>query len=238
MNKLIYLLVFIFVVLQSCEDNKKASEKKSVPIDVLNKEKIVDKKTSELIKRTYTLPYITNENVDSLLLDYGSKNRENKVKISTSYGNIELLLYNDTPLHRANFIYLIKNNYFTETFFHRVVPNFIIQAGSSDNISTNKKRAQIGRYRLESEIIPGRNHIRGTLSGAKHYRKNPDKKSTPFEFFIFLGEPNNAKHLDDNYTIFGKVTKGMEVVDILANLASDEGDWPLENVYITVEIIK
>src|SRR5690606_5429746 len=77
-------------------------------------------------------PEITDENVVSFLTEYGEKNPETQVLISTRFGEIEIELFKDTPLHRANFVYLVKQHYFDETFFHRVVPNFSIQAGNSD----------------------------------------------------------------------------------------------------------
>ena len=148
--------------------------------------------------------------------------------IGTLHGDIELTLFEDTPLHRANFIYLVKQKYFDGNFFHRVVPNFIIQAGNSDLRLTPKKRSEIGHdYLIPAELENNRKHTYGTVSGAKEYRENPDKKSAPFEFFIFLGPQSSTGHLNGNYTIFGKVTKGMNVVEKIANLPSDEGDWPL-----------
>lgn len=183
-------------------------------------------------------PKITDDNVVEFLTDYGKQNPETKVQISTRLGNIEIELFEDTPLHRANFIYLIKQKYFDETYFHRIVPNFIIQGGNSDNASTNKKRFALGQdYRLPAEIIPGRKHTKGTVSGAKEYRKNPDKKSAPFEFFIFLGPQSATSHLNGNYTIFGKVTKGMNVVEEIANLEASDDDWPMKNVPINAKVL-
>lgn len=156
----------------------------------------------------------------------------------TNHGDIELTLYEDTPLHRANFIYLVKQNYFNNTFFHRVVPNFIIQGGNSDNADTNKKRYALGNDYLIPAEINGRNHSYGSVSGAKEYRENPDKKSAPFEFFIFLGPQTSTSHLNGNYTVFAKVTKGMDIVEKIANLPASEDEWPLKNVKIDAEIIE
>ncbi|MGB0949733.1 MAG: peptidylprolyl isomerase, partial [Marinirhabdus sp.] len=155
------------------------------------------------------------------------------VTFTTRLGNITIALYTDTPLHRANFIYLAKQGYFTKTQFHRVLPNFIVQGGNSDDASVPRKRKKIGAgYLLPAELGNGRRHVYGTVSGAKEYRKNPDKKSFPFEFFIFLGQPKHTGHLNGNYTIFGRVTAGMPVVEKIAALQRDAGDWPLTNVYI------
>lgn len=229
-------LLGLCVLMCNCEDTKKAS-KTEVTKEAKTKDSVVIETAPTIPKRAYDLPLLTEQNADSLLLEYGKTNPETRAVITTSYGDIELELYKDTPVHRANFVYLVKHGYFERTFFHRVVSNFIIQAGNSDNASTNKKRAKIGKYRLSAELDNGRIHKRGTISGAKEYRENPDKKSAPFEFFIFLGPKKSTGHLNGNYTIFGRVTKGMDVVDTIANVAADEGQWPLSNIYIDINLL-
>lgn len=240
--KLLSLVLLLFcIAFGSCEDRKKTSEEKIAPskeskADSLNETETSAQKTSEE-KQTY--PVITDENVVEFLTQYGKQNLETKVRITTQHGVIEVQLFEDTPLHRANFIYLVKRKYFDNTFFHRIAPGFIIQGGNSDLPSTPEKRAEIGKgYRLPAEISGKRSHSYGSVVGAKEYRENPDKKSAPFEFYIFIGEPRQANHLNGDYTIFGKVTKGMDVVDTIAHLPADEGEWPLQNVYITAEVIE
>ena len=233
------LLLFVFLTFAACEDNKKQSQSSpkttaEKPMDPVEKEPV---KSAKKNTRTHALPLLNEANADSLLLEYGKLNTETRARISTKHGDIEIQLFKDAPVHRANFVYLVKEGYFDNTYFHRVVPNFIIQAGNSDNIDTNRKRAKLGKYRLSAELGNGRKHVRGTISGAKRYRENPDKKSAPYEFFIFLGPQKSTGHLNGNYTVFGQVTKGMDVVDTIANLPSDEGEWPLNNVYISVELM-
>lgn len=236
----IYLLCCIFFF-GSCEDKKKATTTEKESGSNIKKEKTDYQLDSVTVKSSEEneYPKITNENVVAFLTQYGAENPETKVLITTTHGDIEIELFKDTPLHRANFIYLVKQQYFDDTFFHRVVPNFIIQGGNSDIVSTPRKRNKIGnKYLLPAEIIPSRNHTYGTISGAKEYRENPDKKSAPFEFFIFLGPQTSTSHLEGNYTVFGKVTKGMEIVEKIAELPADDGDWPLQNVYITAKILQ
>ena len=217
-----------------CEDSKKSTTE--IKKNVFKKELISD----SIAKKKELKPKIklTNENVVSFLTEFGGKNLENNIRVITPYGNIDIELFNDTPIHRANIIYLVKQKYFNNTFLHRVVPNFIIQAGSSDLKSTFKKRASIGNhYRLPYEKGKSRIHTYGSVSGAKEYRKNPDKMTSPFEFFIYLGSNTSNKHLNGNYTVFGRVTEGMDVVKTLSKLPADEEDWPLNNIYISVEIL-
>ena len=237
-----FLLISVITVLvnASCEDKKKASEVKTETVKEEVNTATIPSEVSEVKKTSTTKAYpkISNENAKAFLTTYGKENPETKVLITTQVGDIELELFNDAPLHRANFIYLVKQGYFNETFFHRVVPNFIIQGGNSDLRSTTKKRAVIGDYILPSELHNGRNHKMGTVSGAKEYRENPDKNSAPFEFFIFLGPQTSTGHLNGNYTVFGRVTKGMNIVKKIANLPSDNGEWPLQNVYIEAKVIE
>ena len=239
MGKLFIFFFGIVLLFGSCEDTKKASETETeVETEIEIETKIAAKTESEK-KPEAEYPEITNENVVSFLTEYGKNNPETKVLISSRFGDIEIELYKDTPLHRANMIYLVKQKYFDETFFHRVVPNFIIQAGNSDIVSTPRKRVALGnKYLLPAEIIPGRIHEYGTVSGAKEYRENPDNRTAPYEFFIFLGPKSSTTHLNGKYTIFGKVTKGMDVVEEISKVKADDGDWPLQNIYITAKVIE
>ena len=178
-----------------------------------------------------------DKNAIPFLFEYGNKNKENKVRISTSYGDIDVELFKNTPYHRANFIYLIKKKYFQGEYFHRVVKDFIIQGGNSDNISTSKKRRKIGRYLLPPDTKKGYKHHRGIISMPSSEIENPHKLASPFEFFI-VKKIDGAYHLDNNYTAFGKVIKGMDVVDKISDLETDKREWPLDNVRFSIKIIE
>ena len=226
--------------ISACEDSKKESDAKTEATTNTESDKVTSKgaeqtNPSDTSKQEYR---ITDDNVVEFLTEYGKDNPETRVRVTTQYGEIDIELYEDTPLHRANFVYLVKQGYFNGTFFHRVVPNFIIQGGNSDNPEIYRKRRALGKkYLVPAELENGRKHVYGTISGAKDYRENPEKKSVPFEFFIFLGEPKHTGHLNGNYTIFARVTKGMNVVEKIANLPADEGEWPLQNVFIEATIL-
>lgn len=207
-----------------------------------NKEKVskpkqiqeVVKAEKKIVEKEFTLD---DKNAIPFLFEYGKKNKENKVRISTSYGNIDVLLFENTPYHRANFIYLTKKKYFKGEYFHRVVKDFIIQGGNSDNISTSKKRRKIGRYLLPPDTKKGYKHHRGIISMPSSEIENPYKLASPYEFFI-VQKIDGAYHLDKNYTAFGKVIRGMDVVDKISNLETDKREWPLDNVRFDVEIIQ
>lgn len=234
-----FFIFLLFISLFcSCEDKKKSVESPPQIQEEPIKEPISEQSSPVKTESTTIFPLITSKNVVEFLTEYGQNNPETEVKITTQHGSITIELYRDTPLHRANFIYLIKQKYFDGTFFHRIVPNFIIQGGNSDNVSTPKKRNTLGpAYLIPAELNNQRIHTYGTVSGAKEYRENPDKQTAPYEFFIFLGPDKNAAHLNGNYTIFGRVTQGMEVVEKIANLPADEAEWPKQNVYISAEVM-
>jgi len=222
------------MIILGCEDNKKAAETEEINPETVTSDIIVEttKKQEEVDKPSF--PFLTNDNAETFLTTYGQENPETKVLLKTSHGNIALQLYNDTPLHRANFVYMIKNGYLNTTMFHRVIDGFMVQGGNSDYRNTARMRSQLGKYTIPPEIKY--KHHRGALASAKEYRENPDDRSSSFEFYI-VQNPKGAHHLDPNYTVFGKVISGMDVVDKIAKLETDDGDWPLQNVFITAEFM-
>ena len=181
---------------------------------------------------------LSDDNVMEFFLEYDKHNKENLVRIITDFGNIEIQLFDNTKFHKSNFIYLTKKNYFEGTQFYRVINNFVIQAGNSDNRKISQKRKKIGRYLLPNDLDKGYSHKRGMVSMPSSLVDNPYKMASPFEFFIVQSK-NGAHHLDGNYTVFGKVTSGMDTVDKIASTPTDNLDWPLQNIYIKrVEIIE
>jgi cyclophilin family peptidyl-prolyl cis-trans isomerase len=170
-------------------------------------------------------------------LHYDKEHKENKVRITTDFGEIDILLFDKTKFHRSNFIFLTKQGYFDNTQFYRIVDNFIIQAGNSDQKDVRAKRKEIGKYLLPTDTKRGYKHHRGVISMPSSEIENPYKLASPYEFFI-VQSYNGAYHLDGDYTIFGKVTKGMNVVDEIAKQKADGRGWPDHNIYIRkVEII-
>ena len=219
-------MVLIVVSLTSCKDISNNSPKKIVTKKVIKKETKKEKK-----------PFLlTDKNVIPFFYEYEKNNKESIVRILTDYGNIDIKLFTNTPFHRANFIFLTKKKYFDGEFFHRVVKDFIIQGGNSDSRKTSMKRKSIGRYLLPPDTKKGYKHHRGAISMPSSEIENPHKLASPYEFFI-VQKKDGAYHLDGNYTVFGKVIKGMNVVDIIANLKTDKREWPINNVRFKTIII-
>ncbi|AXT50654.1 peptidylprolyl isomerase [Aquimarina sp. BL5] len=239
----------VFFNLYSCEDTQSKKTKQGVieneqsisleksgyQNDTL-KTKIKDKTkdTSVLEDEPFKL---TNKNMKSFLLQYGKENPETLVRINTKFGDIHIQLYKESPLHRANFIYLVKQKYFDETFFYRVAKGFVIQGGNSDRNQMAHKRHDIGDYTVPHEPITGLKHNRGAVALSKQWVNNPSNRSTPYEFFIVIAK-QGAHHLDGEHTIFGKVVKGMNVADKISNVPVDGSEWPKENIFIKAEVIR
>ena len=221
------ILIFGFLCLNSCKDIPNKPSKKII-IKQVNKNEPKLKKEVFLLNDKNAIPFFFN---------YEKKNKENQVRIVTDYGNIDIQLFKDTPYHRANFIFLTKKKYFDGEYFHRVVKDFIIQGGNSDNRSTSKKRRAIGKYLLPPDTKKGHKHHRGVVSMPSSEIENPYKLASPYEFFI-VQKKDGAYHLDGDYTAFGKVINGMSVVDKIANLKTDKREWPIENVMFKTLIIK
>ena len=212
----------------SCKDNSKKNP--PVKTNAIAAKEIKKPKSNENF-------ILNDKNAIPFFYEYEKKNKENMVRIITDYGNIDIKLYENTPYHRANFIFLTKKNYFKGEYFHRVVKDFIIQGGNSDNLKTSQKRKNIGRYLLPPDTKKGHKHHRGTISMPSSEIDNPHKLASPYEFFI-VQKKDGAYHLDGNYTAFGRVVKGMSVVDKISNLKTDTRDWPIDNLRFRTEILK
>ena len=218
-------------------------------------------KDKSVIKEIKSRP-LTPESYLSFLKGFPLKNTVDTLVITCEFGEIEIVLFQNTPLHRANFLHLVDRNYFNGTWFHRVSENHVIQAGNSDELLTVAKRKEIGRYQLPAEALDENPHFYGALAAARSYKNNPQKNSDPFEFYISLGEKyshaqlalmeekyhlslsiqqreqyqilGGSPHLDGEHTVFGKVVRGMEVAEKISRQKTDSGEWPLLNIPIKI----
>lgn len=194
-----------------------------------------------------------------------------RVRLTTNKGNIVVELYNETPLHRDNFIKLCRNHFYDSLLFHRVIENFMIQGGDPDskNADLNTVLGEGGPgYELPAEIrFPQFFHKRGALAAAREADEaNPERKSSGSQFYIVWGKrftaselsdiaatmkqrtgsapawpdsirqvyrkQGGAPHLDGQYTVFGEVVEGLDVVDKIQKTRTIENDRPYEDVVI------
>ncbi|SIT93891.1 peptidylprolyl isomerase [Pontibacter indicus] len=205
---------------------------------------------------------LTSENAVEILTTYGKEHTDSLILISTRHGDIKLRLYPETPLHRANFLRLTKAGFYDQGEFYRVVKGFAVQGGDSDT-----RTMKNGAYKIPQEFNPKYIHKRGALAMARYGdERNPEKESSSHNFYIVQGEPKTvqelkafeAKHnikytpeqiklyttiggepsLDQEYTVFGEVIEGMEVVDKISEEPVDGQNWPRDIVPHTIKAIK
>ena len=232
----ILMVIGLFFMLLNCEDKQSRQKSNSSTTDSLTTKEIKSTKIAPA-KKKQKLQKLTDNNAMDFFLEYEKDNKENKVRMTTDFGTIDILLFDETKFHRANFIFLIKQGYFDHTQFYRIVNNFVIQGGNSDDLAIAERRQKIGKYLLPPDTKRGFLHDRGVISMPSSEIENAYKLASPYEFFI-VQKQDGAHHLDGEYTVFGKVIRGMDVVDKIAAQETDDGEWPLQNVYIQkVEII-
>ncbi len=200
---------------------------------------------------------ITNENKREILLQYGKENLENDVIIETGFGVIRLKLYAETPLHRANFVKLIKDGYYDNPEFYRIVQNFVVQGG----VPIKKLD-----YTIPAEFNPKFYHKKGALGMARLDDHNPGKESSSTEFYIVHGnkyadweydeEERNTglktsqeqrklyttiggeMSLDNQYTIFGEVVEGLDVIDKIASVKVYSTERPYKKIPFEIKLAK
>lgn len=190
--------------------------------------------------------------------------------LTTEYGTMVIELYNKTPLHRNNFLKLVRENFFDSLLFHRVIKGFMIQGGDPDS-----KRAKPGealgegslKYTLPAEFDTSLFHKKGALAAAREAdADNPKKRSSSTQFYIVEGKtftdaemdkmedklhikiPENhrkiyrtiggAPFLDMSYTVFGEVISGLDVIDKIAHVATDENNRPLQNIRMKITLMQ
>ena len=152
-------------------------------------------------------------------------------KIETPYGDILIWLSDETPNHKASFIQLAKAQYWDSLTFNRVIPDFVIQGGCPDT----KEGFTDSAYLLKPEFVPTLKHEYGTFAAGRD--DNPGKYSARCQFYIVVNK-NGLSRLDGDYTVYGKVIKGMDVVEKIAHVERDKTDTPLVPIKMDVNIIK
>ncbi len=234
-NRVSFLASILLFFLLSCGPDKPKRENSSItPTEQPNTATIKDSLMVKeaIVEEVKEEKFVLNdENAIDFFFQYAKEVKEDKVKITTSLGSFTVELFDNVPYHKANFIYLAKKGYFENTMFHRVVKDFIIQGGNSDRKDTGKKRGEIGRYLLPPDAKKGYKHHRGVISMPSSERDNPYKLASPYEFFVVVTKPGSY-HLDGEYTPFGRVIEGMDIVDKINQTPVDDGDWPMVNVFI------
>lgn len=202
---------------------------------------------------------------------FAAKPKHQYVKIATDKGTVIIKLYNETPLHRDNFVKLAKEGLYNGTLFHRVIKEFMIQGGDPDSKDA-KPDSPLGngglKYTVKAEFRDSLFHKKGVLAAAREGdSSNPEKESSSTQFYIVQGKVWNdstlnateekrlkfkipewqreiyktiggTPHLDRNYTVYGEVVKGLEMVDAIANEPTGKSNRPIADVKMTVTVLK
>lgn len=181
------------------------------------------------------------DDTTSITIEIKTENMEMKkieqpeFDIVTTHGTMRIRLYDKTPLHRDNFVKLAAEKYYDGIRFHRVIEGFMIQAGdpySRDTAMINKWGTGGPEYTIPAEFIEEYHHKKGALAAArKGDLANPRKASSGSQFYI-VHDPENCAHLDGQYSIFGEVISGLEIIDKIATVDTDRYDRPYEDVII------
>ena len=206
------------------------------------------------------LAMLTDSAAPAALLAYGRQYPGSEVLVHTRLGTIRVKLYDDTPIHKANFLLLARKGVFNETMFNRVVKDFAVQGGQTYNTRT----IRLKRYRLPPEIRPEHFHHKGALGMARYDdEQNPHRLSSNTDFYFVVGEkltPSQSQamagrrlsptqvrtyatkggvpSLDGQYTVFGEVIDGQDVVDKIANEPVESDKWPVQDITLKVEVVK
>ncbi len=202
---------------------------------------------------------------------FAAKPKHRYVKITTDKGICIVMLYNETPLHRDNFIKLVKEGYYNGTLFHRVIKNFMIQGGDPDSKQASPDQ-ELGNggpsYTVPAEFRDSLFHKKGVLAAAREGDDvNPEKASAGSQFYLVQGrvftdeqldllEQRRLKHkipdyqravyksiggtphLDRNYTVFGEVVKGIDMIDRIAAVETGKADRPKQDVAMNISLLK
>lgn len=189
----------------------------------------------KLILSLLILPFLISQSVIAQTKTTGQP--QVKFLIHTDLGDMHGVLYNETPLHRDNFVKLVKAGYYDGTLFHRVILGFMIQGGDPDS-KTAKPGQQLGAggpaYTIPAEFNTLLKHKRGALAAAR--TNNPQKASSGSQFYIVEPE-KGANFLDNQYTVFGEITSGLEVITKIASAEKDRSDRPVKDIKMTIKII-
>lgn len=201
---------------------------------------------------------------------YGQGNQKiYKAKITTTFGDIIVELYNDTPIHRDNFIKNVENEWYDGTLFHRVMPAFMAQGGDPNSLGADNKKI-LGAdscVKLPAEIKPHYFHKKGALAAARlPDGSNPNRESSGCQFFLVQGFKYNdaqleameteyfkfsdiakayyktiggAPYLDTQYTIFGEIVEGLEIIDLICAMPTGKfvTNRPNTDVMMKIEMI-
>jgi len=263
MNRRIHSMLFCFLLL-GCADVEPGADDSEVK-SAEEKGIVPDSSTVASKSAILAYPSLTDANCESFLEEWGKEHEMSRVEVETKFGNLTLELFPDVPIHSANFHYKIERGYYNPSEFVRVVPEFVVQGGNSEEQRAQEMRWIIGKHTLPSEFNEKYRHVRGALAMGRTYEGNPEKRSASYDFYIVVGrkvtevelqqierekgiryssaqraryfKEGGTPHLDEEHTVFGRLVEGFDVLDQLAGVATDESDWPLQRLELRISAL-
>lgn len=233
--------------------------KKTVPKKIVSKKVVAKKVTSsKVVAKKPIKPAVKKVVPDNSV----------KIKIVTDSGTMIVKLYDSTPLHRDNFVKLVKEGFYDSLMFHRIIQGFMVQGGDP-NSKNAEPGAMLGNgggdmVRIPAEFKKSIIHKKGALAAARD--GNPEKASSACQFYIVQGKilsdveldmmeqrigskytleqrniykkTGGTAMLDQNYTVFGEVISGLEIVDKIASAPKAPGDRPIGDIRMKMEVVK
>ncbi len=165
--------------------------------------------------------------------------KDELVTITTPEGIVRLVLFDDTPLHKANFLQKARSGFYDGTTFHRVIDNFMIQGGdvnSKDADPDNDGQGRPDAPTVPAELGAGHRHDYGAVAAARQGDFiNPRRASSSSQFYLVENHAGTHR-LDGQYTVYGQVIQGLDVIDKIAKVPKDARDRPLTNVPMTIKV--
>ena len=213
---------------------------------------------------------IAQSNAQTKTKSVTKKSKETLVEVTTNQGKMVFKLYNETPLHKANFIKLVKEEFYKDLLFHRIIKDFMVQGGDPESRNAAPQQA-LGNggpgYTIPAEFNSSLIHKKGALAAARMGDfMNPKKESSGSQFYIVQGRKladteiealeyqSGAKYsieqkniyktlggtpfLDRNYSVFGEIVSGIDVLDKIARVSTQPGDRPVEDIKFTIKMLK
>ena len=165
--------------------------------------------------------------------------KDEVVAITTPQGVIRLILFDDTPLHKANFLQKAKSGFYDGTVFHRIIDNFMIQGGDANSKDADPNNDGMGQPTdptIPAELAPGHQHVYGAVAAAR--MGGPAGTPSSSSQFYLVENHSGTHFLDGQYTVFGQVIQGLDVIDKIAKLPKDGRDHPTADTKMTVKVEK
>ena len=165
--------------------------------------------------------------------------KDEVVTLTTSQGVIRLILFDDTPLHKANFLQKAKSGFYNGTTFHRVIPGFMVQGGDANTKDADPGNDGMGRPddpTIPAELTPSHPHNYGAVAAAR--QGGPAGTPSSSSQFYLVENHDGTHFLDGQYTVFGQVIQGLDVIDKIAKLPRDGRDRPTTDSKMTLKVEK